>query len=141
MKTQCQECGSVDLQWHCSIVNNSDVQQGRLRSHDMGVLFFLGCNECSATVQRSSGDQIARRLNRDSTEVEADAEAVNDAARWRTVLSFVGGHYSPATGHGFSVTHLKAVAGADITDGRVEYHFTNAIDACIAAQATAKGAA
>ena len=139
MKTQCQECGSVDLQWHCSIVNNSEVQQGRQRTHDMSVLFLLACNDCSATVQRASGDQIARRLNRDSTQVEADAEAVNDAARWRTVLRFVGGHYSPATGHGFSVTHLKAVPGADITDGRVEYHFINAIDAAIAAQAAAKG--
>lgn len=140
MKTQCQECGSVDLQWHCSIVNNSDVQQGRLRSHDMGVLFFLGCNECSATVQRASGDQIARRLNREITHVEADAEAVNDAARWRAVLRFVGGHYSPATGHGFSVTHLKAIPGANLIEGRVEDHFTNAIDAAIAAQAAAKGA-
>lgn len=140
MKTQCQECGSVDLQWHCSIVNNSEVQQGRQRSHDMSVLFFLGCNDCSATVQRASGDQIARRLNRDCTRVEADAEVVNDAARWRAVLRFVGGHYSAATGHGFSVTHLKAIPGANITEGRVEDHFINAIDAAIAAQAAAKGA-
>ena len=64
MKTKCQECGGLDLQWHCTVINNSEVQQGRLRSHDMGVLFYLGCNDCSATVSRASGDQIAQHLCR-----------------------------------------------------------------------------
>lgn len=54
-----------------------------------------------------------------------------DAARWRELLRFVGGHYSPTQGVWFSVTHLKAVPGTDITDGRVEDHFTKAVDAAI----------
>jgi hypothetical protein len=54
-----------------------------------------------------------------------------DAARWRELLRFVGGHYSTTQGVWFSVTHLKAVPGTDITDGRVEDHFTKAVDAAI----------
>ena len=87
------------------------------------------------TAPRARAEAERQRL----AKVEADAEAVNDAARWRAVLRFVGGHYSPATGHGFSVTHLKAIPGANLIEGRVEDHFTNAIDAAIAAQAAAKG--
>lgn len=63
MKTKCQECGGQKLRWQATVVNDSDVQEGRLRTHEMGVLFFLGCDDCSATVQRATGDQIARHLN------------------------------------------------------------------------------
>lgn len=56
MKTKCQECGGSDLQWHSTVINTSSVQDGRLRAHDMAVSFFLGCNTCSATVQRATGD-------------------------------------------------------------------------------------
>jgi hypothetical protein len=41
----------------------------------MGVLFFLGCDDCSATVQRASGDQIAKHLNA----AQAAAKGASDA--------------------------------------------------------------
>lgn len=69
MKLQCQDCHGLSLQWHSTVINNSDVQDGRLRSHDMGVLFYLGRNDCSATVQHATGDQIAQHLNRDQASI------------------------------------------------------------------------
>lgn len=63
MKLKCHECGGSNLQWHSSVINKSNVQDGRLRAHDMDVLFYVGCNDCSATVQRATGDQIAKHLN------------------------------------------------------------------------------
>ena len=61
MTTKCPECGSNQLSWFCHPHNKSDVVDGRLRMHDVGVNFVLGCDECSETVQVVSGDQIAER--------------------------------------------------------------------------------
>ena len=65
MKYTCKECGGENLQWDCTVNNKSDVQDGRLRAHDMDTLFYLGCNDCSAKVTRATGDQIAQKLNRE----------------------------------------------------------------------------
>ena len=65
MTTKCPECGSNQLSWFCHPHNKSDVVDGRLRMHDVGVKFVLGCDECSETVQVVSGDQIAERLTRE----------------------------------------------------------------------------
>ena len=64
MKTTCPECGSRHLSWFCSTHNTSGVVDGRLRMHDVGVQFVLGCDECSETVQVVSGDKIAERMTR-----------------------------------------------------------------------------
>lgn len=65
MPTTCPECGSTQLSWFCSTYNKSDVIDGRLRVHDVGVNFVLGCDECSETVQVVSGDKIAERMTRE----------------------------------------------------------------------------
>jgi len=65
MKTQCSNCGGSNLSWFCRTQNRSDVQEGRLRTNDVGVQFVQGCDDCSETLQVVSGDKIAQRLNRE----------------------------------------------------------------------------
>ena len=65
MPTTCPECGSAQLSWFCSTHNKSDVVDGRLRVHDVGVNFVLGCDECSETVQVVTADKIAERMTRE----------------------------------------------------------------------------
>jgi hypothetical protein len=62
--SQCPECGSKDLQWHCTHETNSGVVDGRLRMHDINTLFYLGCNYCSETLKTVSGDEAAEFLPR-----------------------------------------------------------------------------
>lgn len=65
VSTKCPECGSLHLSWFCSKFNKSDAVDGRLRMHDVGVKFVLGCDECSETVQVTSCDEIAERLTKE----------------------------------------------------------------------------
>lgn len=61
--TDCRECGSTHLSWQISIVNRSDVQQGRLNTSDVECVFSLGCDECSETLAVVGAGQIASGLN------------------------------------------------------------------------------
>jgi hypothetical protein len=61
--TECKECGSTHLTWQTSIINRSNVQQGRLNTSDVECLFFLGCDECSETLQTISADNVAGLMN------------------------------------------------------------------------------
>lgn len=61
--TECKECGSTDLTWQTSIVNRSNVQQGRLNTSDVECLFFLGCDHCSETLATISADKVAGLMN------------------------------------------------------------------------------
>ncbi|HDS1721772.1 hypothetical protein NPS53_09685 [Pseudomonas putida] len=60
--TKCNDCGSTQLTWHASIVNRSQVQQGRLNTHDMDCDFYLGCDNCSETLGVVGADAIAQHL-------------------------------------------------------------------------------
>lgn len=60
---ECKECGSSDLTWQTSIVNRSDVRQGRLNTSDVGCLFFLSCDECSETLWSIGADKVAGLMN------------------------------------------------------------------------------
>lgn len=73
MKTECRHCGSSKLSWFCKAHNKSDVQEGRLRTSDVGVLFVQGCDECSETLQVESGDKVAKRLNLELAAAQAAA--------------------------------------------------------------------
>lgn len=61
--TECKECGNTHLTWQTSIINRSNVQQGRLNTSDVECLFFLGCDECSETLQTISADNVAGLMN------------------------------------------------------------------------------
>lgn len=61
--SQCKQCGGEHLTWQTSIVNRSDVQQGRLNTHDVECLFFLGCDNCSETLATISADKVAGLMN------------------------------------------------------------------------------
>lgn len=57
--TSCKVCKGNKLTWDTYNKTNPDVQDGRLRSHDVKCLFFLGCDNCSETLAIVSADQIA----------------------------------------------------------------------------------
>jgi hypothetical protein len=61
--TECKECGSSHLTWQTSIVNSSNVQQGRLNTRDVGCLFFLSCDKCSETIMTIGADKVAGLMN------------------------------------------------------------------------------
>lgn len=61
--TSCKECGSTKLTWQTSIVNRSNVQQGRLNTNDVECLFFLGCDECSEPLETISADEVAALMS------------------------------------------------------------------------------
>ncbi|HYD60535.1 MAG TPA: hypothetical protein VEC35_09285 [Noviherbaspirillum sp.] len=61
--TTCKECGSTHLTWQTSIVNRSNVQQGRLTTRDVECVFFLGCDDCSETLATISADKVAGQMN------------------------------------------------------------------------------
>ena len=44
-------CSGTDLKWTADKVNRSLVQDGRFRMHDIGIIFVLGCEECSETIR------------------------------------------------------------------------------------------
>lgn len=61
--TSCKECGSTALTWQTSIINRSNVAQGRLNTNDVECVFFLGCDECSETLATVSADKVAGAMN------------------------------------------------------------------------------
>lgn len=61
--TSCKECGGTELTWQTSIVNGSNVQQGRLNTSDVECQFYLGCDACSETLQTISADKVAGLMN------------------------------------------------------------------------------
>jgi hypothetical protein len=50
LQNKCQECGGEYLTWNQVSRNKSNVVEGRLRTNEVTVDFFLGCNDCSTTV-------------------------------------------------------------------------------------------
>ncbi len=46
---KCPDCGSTNLAW--DYTKSGVVLNGLHRIHEITVTLFLGCNECSATVQ------------------------------------------------------------------------------------------
>ena len=61
--TACKACGSTELSWQTSIVNRSNIQQGRLNTQDVECVFFLGCDHCSETLATVSADKVAGLMN------------------------------------------------------------------------------
>jgi hypothetical protein len=59
----CKACGCTKLTWQTSIVNRSNVQQGRLNTNDVECFFFLGCDHCSETLATVSADKMVGLMN------------------------------------------------------------------------------
>ncbi|NKF30448.1 hypothetical protein HER21_28680 [Pseudomonas sp. BGM005] len=76
--THCRHCGGHALTWATSILNRSNVQQGRLTTQDVECVFYLGCDTCSETLAMFSADRLADVVNARAAELVAAAET--DAA-------------------------------------------------------------
>lgn len=63
----CSNCQGNDLRWHVGTHNGSGVVDGRLRSHDLSVQFYLGCEECSETLMTVYADDFMDKFNEDVT--------------------------------------------------------------------------
>lgn len=61
--TDCNNCGSDDIQWFSCHEKHSDIQDGRLCMHDIKTVYFLGCNDCSETLQWMNEDQVLALMN------------------------------------------------------------------------------
>lgn len=72
--THCRHCGGHALTWATSIVNRSNVQQGRLTTRDVECLFYLGCDTCSETLAMFSADRLADVVNARGAEQPAASE-------------------------------------------------------------------
>ena len=48
---KCKNCNSSDLEWFSAPKNLGGVQDGRIKMHEIGVEFYLGCNYCSETLK------------------------------------------------------------------------------------------
>lgn len=63
--TKCKECGGSSLSWDSMPRNKSNVVEGRLKTNEVTVDFFLGCDDCSATVRVVTANEMVQMLNRD----------------------------------------------------------------------------
>jgi hypothetical protein len=66
----CTNCGSEELKWQCATQNLGGVQNNMISMNETGVIFFLGCEECSETVKFVDGDFIAQFLNNNLEEIK-----------------------------------------------------------------------
>ena len=73
---ECPQCGSESLSWEPIYTNKSGVPDGRLRVHDVGCVFALGCNECSETVRVVGADAAAIALAQQPAAPEGMDEAI-----------------------------------------------------------------
>lgn len=85
--TACKDCGSTSLTWQTSIVNRSNVQQGRLNTHDVDCVFFLGCDHCSETLATASADNVASLMNKSTTIRAAQDDSSTVTAKLNSALA------------------------------------------------------
>lgn len=60
----CPECGSLEITWHSDAKNNGSSQDGLIKMDEVTPIFFLGCNECSKTINVVTGDDVAVILSK-----------------------------------------------------------------------------
>lgn len=60
----CPNCGGTRLAWGFSPRNQAGVADGRLGLHDVGVEFYLHCEECSETLLTIDAEFVAQFLTR-----------------------------------------------------------------------------
>ena len=67
----CPECESHRLAWGFSPRNTSGVVDGRLRLGEVGVDFYLHCEECSETLAIVDAEYVARFMSALARPLEA----------------------------------------------------------------------
>lgn len=65
---QCTGCQGTDLVWEVTTEPTANVPDGRYKANEFRVIFYLGCNECSDTIEvvranSPEGEAMMRRLN------------------------------------------------------------------------------
>ncbi len=60
---ECPHCGTDNTEWDYRMICNSEVPEGRLRTNEVSVIFYVGCNECSETITILRPNQIVNLLN------------------------------------------------------------------------------
>lgn len=63
----CRHCHSWDVTWEVAKTNLSNVQDGRLCMHDVGISFFLACNTCSETLAWATEAEFLDKFNEEFT--------------------------------------------------------------------------
>ena len=56
----CNNCGSSKLRWEYSVRNNSNIVDGCSYMRDMVPFAYLGCEECSETINTCSIEESIR---------------------------------------------------------------------------------
>lgn len=64
LRDHCNNCGSDDVTWQLALTVPSGIQANRLNTHDILPVFFLGCNNCSETIQQITESNFMPVLNR-----------------------------------------------------------------------------
>lgn len=108
----CKECGSSHLTWQTSIVNRSDVAQGRLNTRDVECLFFLGCDECSETLTTISADKVAGLMNANVAQSQESFEQTS-AVAWPDVPGWYWAHGRIAGMREAALMSARAVMESD----------------------------
>lgn len=83
--TRCPECESTNLIWDHTPNKLTDVVNGRLTTHDVETLFYLGCGTCGETLAHLSPDNLAAILNQPSNRLCTCDDIIPAAARLRVV--------------------------------------------------------
>lgn len=60
----CPNCEGTSFTWGTSLVKNQNICNGLLRISDVSAVFYLGCDDCSETLQVVSPDLVAEELNK-----------------------------------------------------------------------------
>lgn len=63
LREGCPECESRRLTWGYSPRNHGSAVDGRLRLGEVGVEFYLGCEECSETLAVIDAEYVAQFLS------------------------------------------------------------------------------
>lgn len=63
LKDHCNNCGSDNVMWHQALTVPNGIQQNRLNTHDIVPIFYLGCEDCSETIQTISEGSFMRIVN------------------------------------------------------------------------------
>jgi hypothetical protein len=82
----CRECGSTDTTWECTPVNNSEAVDGRICMREVGVRFFLACNECSETLEVLNADAFMNRFNTQPSPAQAEPVSTSDEQKMRELV-------------------------------------------------------